>query len=161
MERAFLEQGNHELRQGKYQAAINSYRQAIAHFEDYLELVNEYKKLEKQLKKPKLPNLPHTNQARLQTEYEELLEYFVELQKANANLSEDNKALRGLVNLLAVSSAKQRKRRVFSRFLALTKQIFSKKPTQATHAQTTNTIQMKTETIHALIPLLFIIFLVL
>lgn len=30
MERAFLEQGNHELKQGKYQAAINSFKNAIA-----------------------------------------------------------------------------------------------------------------------------------
>lgn len=30
MERAFLEQGDYEFRQGKYQAAVSSYRQAIA-----------------------------------------------------------------------------------------------------------------------------------
>ena len=76
-----------------------AYRLAIAHFSDYLELTAEYKKLEKQLNTSKLPPLP--NQTKIQADYEELLEFYIELQKAYSNLGEDNRALRDLVNLLA------------------------------------------------------------
>ena len=101
-------------------------RLAIAHFSDYLELASEYKKLEKQLQKPKLPNL--FNQAQLNAEYEELLEYFVALQKANANLTEDNKALRDLVNILVEDTARKKKRlSVFSQFLGLIRKLVSRK----------------------------------
>ena len=96
----------------------DAYRLAIEHFSDYLELASEYKKLEKQLQKPKLPNLP--NQTQLQAEYEELLEFYVELQRDCANLREDNKALRDLVNILTEDTARKKsKLSVFSRFLGL------------------------------------------
>ncbi len=138
----------------------DSYRLAIAHFSDYLELASEYKKLEKQLQKPKLPNLH--NQAQLQAEYEELLEYFVELQKANATLREDNKALRDLVEILAEDTARKKsKLPFFSQFLGLIRKLVSRKPKVNPNYQTTRVSQATTETIHALIPLLFMVFLIL
>ncbi len=104
----------------------DAYRLAIEHFSDYLELASEYKKLEKQLQKPKLPNLP--NQTQLQAEYEELLEFYVELQKANANLTEDNKALRVLVDILTEDTARNKNKfPIFSRLLDLILKLIPRK----------------------------------
>ena len=76
-----------------------AYRLAITHFSDYLELASEYKKLEQKFQSLSLTNL--TNETKIQADYEELLEFYIELQKAYSNLGEDNRALRDLVNLLA------------------------------------------------------------
>ena len=134
-------------------------RLAITHFEDYLELASEYKKLEKQLEEPLLPPLP--KQAKLQAEYEELLEYLIELQKANANLYEDNKALRDLIGILTENTAgKRRKSLFFSELLGLTNKFVSRKPKTNTNPLTTEATQIKVATIQALIPLL-LVFLVL
>ena len=134
-----------------------AYQLAIAHFSDYLELASEYKKLEKQLQKPKLPNLLNKNHARLQAEYEELLEYSVKLQQANANLSEDNKALRDLIGILTEDTArKKNKLPFFSQLLGLTNKLVSRTSQNNNNPLTTEATQIKVATIQALIPLLFV-----
>ncbi len=67
---------------------------AIAHFHDYLELVSQYRKLEKNFLNPSM-------QSRLQSDYLELLRYCIQLQTECANLCEDNQALKKLIDILA------------------------------------------------------------
>ena len=72
---------------------------AIAHFQDYLELVSQYHKLEKKLDTSFLPST--ARHAKLQIDYYELLKYCIQLQNDCVNLREDNKALRKLIDILA------------------------------------------------------------
>ncbi len=72
---------------------------ALAHFQNYLELVSQYRKLEKKLQSSSLPTtLRH---AKLQSDYLELLRYCIQLQTECANLCEDNQALKKLIDILA------------------------------------------------------------
>lgn len=72
---------------------------AIAHFYDYLELVSQYQKLEKNF--PKSSVTPTSKHIKLQSDYLELLKYCIKLQNECVNLREDNQALRKLIDILA------------------------------------------------------------
>ena len=61
-------------------------RLAITHFEDYLELVQEYKKLEKQKKSTSLPPIPSPGYQRLQAEYDDLQQQYRKLLVDNHHL---------------------------------------------------------------------------
>lgn len=52
---------------------------AISYFEDYLELVQEYKKLEVQNKSTSLPPIPSPNYDRLQAKYDDLQQQYRKL----------------------------------------------------------------------------------
>ena len=78
----------------------DSHRLAIEHFQDYLEVVERYKKLEKKLKAPSLPPIPTPSHARLQKDYDELLESYTEVLAQFRNLSEENKAMIQLLESL-------------------------------------------------------------
>ena len=74
----------------------DSHRLAIEHFQDYLEVVERYKKLEaenKELKSPSLPPIPTPSHGQLQRKYDELLKAYQELRKHHKNLVEENDAL--------------------------------------------------------------------
>ena len=74
----------------------DSHRLAIEHFQDYLEVVERYKKLEaehQQLKSPSLPPLTTPSQGQLQRKYDELFKAYQELLKHHKNLVEENDAL--------------------------------------------------------------------
>ncbi|MDJ0591024.1 MAG: hypothetical protein QNJ72_13660 [Pleurocapsa sp. MO_226.B13] len=74
---------------------------AIAHFSDYLELAKEYVQLEAKTKSSDKPSLfPISNQndfKKLQADYEELLDYSVQLERQLNNVKEYNRALRQLL----------------------------------------------------------------
>ena len=72
---------------------------AIAHFQDYLELVSKYQKLEKKLSTFSEPTT--ARHAKLQIDYYELLKYCIQLLTECTNLREDNIALRELIDILA------------------------------------------------------------
>ena len=72
---------------------------AIAYFQDYLDLVYQYQKLEKKLSSSS-PS-PTARYTKLQIDYCELLKYCIQLQTECANLREDNQALRNLIDILA------------------------------------------------------------
>lgn len=72
---------------------------AIIHFQDYLELVSQYQKLEKKLQSSSLPTT--TKHAKLQISYYKLLKYCIQLQRDCVNLRKDNKALTELIDILA------------------------------------------------------------
>ena len=72
---------------------------AIAHFHDYLELVSQYQKLEKNF--PKSSVTPTSKYTKLQADYLELLKYCIQLQAECVNLREDNQALRKLIDIFA------------------------------------------------------------
>ena len=73
---------------------------AISHFEDYLELVWEYKKLEKQKQLPSLPTIPTRSHALLQTKYDNLQQKYRKLLMDNAYLRHQNQDLKDLVDIL-------------------------------------------------------------
>ena len=75
-------------------------RLAIAHFEDYLELTQEYKKLEQQ-KSVSLPPIPSPGYQRLQTEYDDLLQEYKKLLIAYASLEKENQNLTELACALS------------------------------------------------------------
>ena len=66
---------------------------AIIYFEDYLELVQEYKKLEQQKKSPSLPPIPPPSLSRLQAEYDDLREEYAKVLKVNDSLRREVKEL--------------------------------------------------------------------
>ena len=78
----------------------DAYQLAIEHFQDYLEVVERYKKLEKKLKAPSLPPIPTPSHARLQKNYDELLESYAKVSAASLNLQEENEALVQLLEAL-------------------------------------------------------------
>ena len=80
-------------------------RLAIAYFEDYLELVQEYNKLEKQKKSPSLPPIPSPGYQRLQTEYDDLLQEYKKLLIAYASLEKENQNLTELACALSDENA--------------------------------------------------------
>ena len=74
----------------------DSHRLAIEHFQDYLEVVERYKKLEaehQQLKSPSLPPLTTPSHGQLQRKYDELFKAYQELLRHHKNLVEENDAL--------------------------------------------------------------------
>ena len=76
---------------------------AIKHFQDYLEVVERYKQLETENQKLKCPSLPPfstPSHARLQRNYDELLDSYTELSADFLNLTEENKALIQLLDAL-------------------------------------------------------------
>ncbi len=73
---------------------------AIAHFEDYLELVQEYKKLQQKQKFPSLAPIQTPSHARLQTKYDNLQQKYRELLMDNAYLKHQNQDLKDLVDIL-------------------------------------------------------------
>jgi len=81
----------------------DAHRLAIEHFQDYLEVVERYKKLEEEnqkLKSPSLPPFPTQSHGRLQKNYDELLDSYTELSADFLNLTEENKALIQLLDAL-------------------------------------------------------------
>jgi|GEM_PF-4378496 len=77
-----------------------SRRLAIAHFEDYLELVHEYKKLEQKQKSPSLPPIINKIHSRLRREHENLQKQYLKVVKENACLKKENQDLMQLINNL-------------------------------------------------------------
>ena len=77
-----------------------SIRLAVAHFEDYLELVNEYKKLEQKYKSNSIPPITRKIYGRLMAEYSDLREQFIKTQKENAYLKKENQDLIQLIDAL-------------------------------------------------------------
>ncbi len=77
-----------------------SLRLAIAHFEDYLELVHEYKKLDQKYKSNSLPPITKKIYARLQSEYYDLREEYIKTQKENAYLKKENHDLMQLIDAM-------------------------------------------------------------
>ncbi len=73
---------------------------AIAHFEDYLQLVQEYKKLQQKPKSPSLPPIQTPSHARLQTKYDNLQQKYRNLLMDNAYLRHQNQDLNDLVDIL-------------------------------------------------------------
>lgn len=73
---------------------------AISHFEDYLELVWEYKKLEKQKQLPSLRPIPTRSHALLQTKYDNLQQKYRKVLMDNAYLRHQNQDLKDLVDIL-------------------------------------------------------------
>ncbi len=78
---------------------------AIAHFEDYLQLVQEYKKLEQQKKSPSLPPIPSPSYQRLQAEYDDLLQEYKKLLMTLARLQQENQDLIELASALSDDNA--------------------------------------------------------
>ncbi len=76
-------------------------RLAITYFEDYLELVQEYKKLEQQKKSPSLPPIPSPGYQRLQAEYDDLLEQQKKLLITVARLQQENQNLTEVILALS------------------------------------------------------------
>ena len=72
---------------------------AIAHFYDYLELVSQYQKLEKNFHQSSVT--PTSRYTKLQADYVELLRYCIQLQTECVNLREDNQALKKLIDIFA------------------------------------------------------------
>ena len=77
---------------------------AISHFEDYLELVQEYKKLEQQ-KSVSLPPIPSPGYQRLQAEYDDLLEQQKKLLITVAHLHQENQNLTEVILALSNENA--------------------------------------------------------
>ncbi len=77
-----------------------SLRLAIAHFEDYLELVHEYKKLDQKYKSNCLSPIITKIYARLQSEYYDLREEYIKAQKENAYLKKENHDLMQLIDAM-------------------------------------------------------------
>ena len=78
-----------------------SMRLAVAHFEDYLELVHEYKKLDQKYKSNSLPPITKKIYTRLQSEYLDLREEYIKTQKENAYLKKENHDLMQLIDAMS------------------------------------------------------------
>ena len=77
-----------------------SIRLAITHFEDYLEVVHEYKKLEQKYKSNSIPPITKKIYARLMGEYSDLREQYIKTQKENAYLKKENHDLMELIDAM-------------------------------------------------------------
>ena len=78
---------------------------AITYFEDYLELVQEYKKLEAENKSPSLPPIPSPNYDRLKAEYDDLQQQYRKLLVDNHYLRHQVKDLIELADALSNDDA--------------------------------------------------------
>ena len=74
----------------------DAYELAVGHYQDYLEVVEQYKQLlaeNKKLKSVSLPPFGTPSHGQLQSQYDDLLECYKDLLQKFLNLGEENKAL--------------------------------------------------------------------
>ena len=74
---------------------------SVSHFEDYLELVHEYRSLEQKLKSPSNPPIATKIQTPIPTEHNNLQQQYIKVKRQNARLRQENHNYLRLIPILS------------------------------------------------------------